>query len=208
MIQGFRRYRLNPLNQIVGRFGATWDKADFTAECLVRHYGGVYEGDRKDLAFQHLSNDFPCKCGIYITKTHKAHESTQDEENYNVEAVVTGWGAYAEYDDGWKVQFARIERMTLFSSYPDDNKIATFLQETYNVPVSFVTDYRPCCMRQHTKKYYKNSNGIDVPICKLTDKELVEIIEIVYLMGSVSFALAESAEIINELVQRKVHILS
>lgn len=206
MITGFRRYRLVYRQQIayadaylasfrlVGARNITWDTRESTARCLKRLDLGTVQR-----ASRHLMAD-ECSCGIYITRTREMGRGVQ-WESFPVLAHVIGWGAFVEYEGGWRVEHCRIEALELRDNSSDAKDVATLLSRQYGVPVQVVGGTLPCCDRLHTPRLYR-VDAYEVPICRVPTTRLFEMAKIVELMGQNDYALKQLEEIDAELRQR------
>lgn len=119
MITGFRKYnwavdrnKTSAPITLEGMNGVRWPKAELTATC---EYTGGYRGSFRgtaspERAQRHLMDtDDPCSCGIYLPKTEEYLETSYLAAP--VTAALVGWGAFIEYDKGYRLQHARIERL-------------------------------------------------------------------------------------------------
>lgn len=125
IITGYRRFNYtNGLLQ--GMFGPAWTMRTSRAVCNAH-------GKTHGPSAPHLRGEELCPsitgsgCGIYILK------SPRDVEPGGVFAECVGWGAYVEHEHGWRVEWARIERLWLGQSW--NPAIAQAMSEYYGVPV-------------------------------------------------------------------------
>lgn len=116
-IRGWREYQIEEVGAILyGAAHGRWEGAEMAAQCQALP------------ARQHLL-DGTCSCGIYILK----EKPSQIQRPWKVWAEVVGWGAYIEYERGWRCEHVRIERLRI----PDT---AWLLGQRYGCPVDLVRE--------------------------------------------------------------------
>lgn len=192
--------------QLRGAYRQTWLSRELTAEChrfwWARQNSLIFrDSTPRDRAKFHLEKNIDCTCGIYITKNDYAGAGVH--EAFNVFAHTTGWGAYIEYKDGWRVEHARIESIIVKGTTPENAiSIQEDLTRVYGVPVSIVDHSSTCCSRQHTTVLYRNSRGDEVTICRLTKTELQDLLYKYLAMGHNVFADTHVEEVNDELLTR------
>lgn len=106
MITGFRRYELLPRDGLLrGATAIAWKERELQAEC--NNTQGSKKTKQAAAEYHLKAEENICGCGIYITKA----EYFGGYEQFSVLAAVTGWGAYIEFQNGWRVQYASIEHL-------------------------------------------------------------------------------------------------
>ena len=116
LIRGWRQYDHRISGDILrGMTGRCWMNATMQANCNV-----VWD---TDAAEEHLLAG-SCTCGIYVLKERPEGDLAP------ILAEVVGWGAYVEYERGWRCQYVRIERLFV----PDT---VAALRARYDCPVEF-----------------------------------------------------------------------
>lgn len=210
MIQGFRRFRLAPYQPsiLIGATGFAWQTPIQQAECRTpesRNEQSTAELDGKHVdlftrAAIHIDVDL-CKCGIYITKNTNLGKGVTTE--FNVLAQVIGWGNFIEYEEGWRTQFCQIDALTLVGMWTrkESEELQQALIKRYQVPVSveqLVSKYK-CCRREHNENFWIDpTTHSEVPICRLTDQGLKNLLELAMAMGTNDFAIKQTTELIAE----------
>jgi hypothetical protein len=115
-------------NALRGLYGQLWKGAEMEAQCLCE---GERSGDRCPV-------DKPYhRCGIYLCRQPVSSRSAY------VGAFCVGWGKVIEHEEGWRVQFCRIERLVL-PPEPTSNLVVAIpsLKSRYGVPIE-TSDGRP-----------------------------------------------------------------
>lgn len=166
---------------LVGARSRPWETRQMQAQCLTGSERIAFADSDGKRAAIHLEFDTGCTCGIYITKTEEMGRGV-DFDRFPVLANVVGWGHYVEYEEGWKVQFARIESMSLRDNTSDAKMIADVLERTYEVPVQVAPRVSNCCNRKHLPQLFKSGDA-DVPICKLPPSELARLYKLYEMMS-------------------------
>jgi hypothetical protein len=156
-IFGYREFFYDSLpNALRGLYGQVWKSAEMEAECLC---GGERSGNRGPV-------DEPYhRCGIYL------HRQPVWSSSAYVRAFCVGWGKVIEHEDGWRVQFCRIERLVL-PPEPTSYLVAAipFLKSRYGVPIE-TSDGRPAevtcglCGEHADVFYSRASTGRRIPLC-------------------------------------------
>jgi hypothetical protein len=97
---GYREFFLYPGDKMLyGGFGRAWPSAEMEAKCLC-HIGPATDV----VPIDHPSH----RCGIYLLR----QPSGPLCPGY-IGAWCVGWGKVVEYEEGWRVQHCRIERLVL-----------------------------------------------------------------------------------------------
>jgi len=193
VITGWRRFHLTynqipPIPHYVILYGATgygWPGREVIAECApMRDKHMLGHNTRQNLAAIHLKAG-ECKCGIYITRDRNALGAgvVSQEHEFTVIAAITGWGAFVEYELGWRTQFARLEALFVAkNTVPTVKKpeVENDLFLRYGIPVSFV-QHNMCCSREHAPQLFR-VDGEEVPICQLPSATLLRYHELYLVM--------------------------
>jgi len=157
MLQGRRSWKLiqSPDDDWVlhGMF-LPWLSTDLTSECLseeVRKQSGFsHQPDpvARDRFRSHIirmernSCVFGAECGIYLLNDNVPIGSSTLGTS-NVEGVILGWGMCAEYENGWRVEHARILHLRLMPNVRYWDNLADIvhdLKRRYDVPVEMGWD--------------------------------------------------------------------
>lgn len=222
MIQGWRRYAVTTEQQYTysvddvgtvtrrkdgvkiklrGAHAAIWETAEFAASCGAISMDYPAEV-RQEVALRHLELG-RCKCGVYITKDDIAGAGASA---LPIRATVVGWGAFVEYESGWRTQFARITSLIVqqITAGQYDHVLAKELETRYGVPVTTEVALL-CCGQDHTKLLFKEDSK-DVPICKVSEETLRSYAKLYRAMGDIPFATNSLKDIIMEGLRRGVTI--
>jgi hypothetical protein len=138
LVQGWRIYEYTDSYHVLAGTYLWWYDAKLTAKCLV------LPDDDGRAAANHLTRG-TCSCGIYILRDRPSKNLFINWWR-PVLVYCTGWGAIAEYERGWRVQYAKIERILV----PADlcagrvTHIADGLRQRYHVPVDIEEGEVPC----------------------------------------------------------------
>jgi hypothetical protein len=180
VITGYRRYNLVDHGtsdfELVGAHN-TWPDREMTATCGYEDLSSV------DRCETHLL-DGMCSCGIYVLKTP---DGISHYNRWPAIVAVTGWGAYTEYELGYRVQHVRMEHIWIEPEWIESIKrewdldvFMLLLKSRYEVGVE-VRQSALCCGQKHEMAYWPSKNG-SVPLCQMSTSHIVNALR--YLGGS------------------------
>lgn len=170
MITGYRRYQIN--GDMLRGAHDDWEGRELQATC----YGSA------ETCEQHLTGDEVfgprCSCGIYVLK---GPDMIQDYAKWPAIAAVTAWGAYIEFEYGYRIQYTRIEHVWIepdwvLDSHKDDvdwepQLDLDALAQRYGVVVEF-RQSAVCCGQQHKMAYWPSKQG-PISVCKMETSHIV-----------------------------------
>lgn len=224
MIYGYRRYRLTNSETLSDRLEdrvvlqgahAVWNTVEMHSSCASppSQIANKISPDEwlsladpstvpdwryetpEEVCYRHLLYNDYCKCGTYVLK---GPDMIQDYASWPVIAQVIGWGAYVEYERGWRIQHARIEQMWVEpeiwevsrsrnrQTYNRQTQIDTLtwvklLRHKYQVPVQVRTGPL-CCGNDHEMGYWESSDGPKL-VCQMSTSHIVNALKYLHKMA-------------------------
>lgn len=123
LIRGWRTYDIR-LDRLYGLAGFAWEGAHLKASChaLIQPPGDCHAHLRAGT----------CTCGIYVAREMPRPWARPPVAPVAV-AEVVGWGAYVEYERGWRCENVRIEKLYAWDT-------AWALEQRYGCPVELVRE--------------------------------------------------------------------
>lgn len=182
MITGYRRYILRDNGTsdftLVGA-SVEWPSRELTATC-VRSFTSKSGGD---LCERHLLEGV-CSCGIYVLKSP---DTLPEYSKWPAIVAVTGWGAFTEFEHGWRIQHVRMEHIWIEPEWIESIKrewnldvFMQLLKLRYEVNIE-VRQNALCCGQKHEMAYWPSRNGM-IPLCQMSTGHIVNALK--YLDGS------------------------
>lgn len=165
MFYGYRRYKIHAWDTSLVGAHDIWNGREMQAKC---DYSSVYYGNEEEQCKQHLLAG-TCKCGIYVLKQP---DIVPDYKVWPGLVQVVAWGAFIEFELGWRVQYARMEHIWVEPEWIeslqydwDPDELLRALSVKYDVS-SEIRRSAICCGRDHEQAYWPSAQG-PLPICKM-----------------------------------------
>lgn len=209
MITGYRRYQivqdglyfprisptsLEPQTPYPNRYilkgaQAIWEDREFQATCNYQYRRRETElitlsETEEQVCEEHLKNDMNCTCGIYVLK---GPDIKHDYSQWPALVAVTGWGAFVEYEFGWRIQYTRMEHIWVepnwateylesmdIPGYTKELLVGTMLQQLsgrYKVPTE-IRKAAICCGEDHEMVYWPSAEG-PLLLCQMQTSHIV-----------------------------------
>lgn len=168
MFSGYRRYRLNGdiRNDTLLLEGAyaPWYDREFTSVCNGNYSDNAFT--LEEVCAEHLLAGI-CACGIYVLKQPNYIAGYRE---WPVLAEVSAWGAYIEFQSGWRVQHARIEHIWLDDAFYADD--VEELADRYKVRIDILGKACLFCQQDHEYAVWPASGGA-ISICKMATSHIL-----------------------------------